>query len=107
MRTLFAVSECVQPSVIFIDEIDSILSARKAEGEYYSEQWISNVCILQPLKNPELICLEPDQNGKVLFLNVHELTQLIRVYRPILLDNWMYSFSRSVAVQVSMKRADD
>ena len=33
VRALFTVAECLQPAVIFIDEIDSILSARKAEGE--------------------------------------------------------------------------
>ena len=33
VRALFAVAGCMQPAVIFIDEIDSILSARKSEGE--------------------------------------------------------------------------
>jgi ATP-dependent 26S proteasome regulatory subunit len=32
VKTLFAVAGVMQPSVIFIDEIDSILSARKSEG---------------------------------------------------------------------------
>ncbi|KAJ9506314.1 hypothetical protein QJQ45_005068 [Haematococcus lacustris] len=32
VRALFTVAACLQPSVIFIDEIDSVLSARKAEG---------------------------------------------------------------------------
>jgi hypothetical protein len=32
VRALFAVAGVMQPSVIFIDEIDSILSARKSEG---------------------------------------------------------------------------
>ncbi len=32
VRALFAVAACLQPSVIFIDEIDSILSARKSDG---------------------------------------------------------------------------
>lgn len=32
VRALFAVAGCLQPSVIFIDEIDSVLSARKSEG---------------------------------------------------------------------------
>ena len=32
VRALFAVAGCMQPSVIFVDEIDSILSARKSEG---------------------------------------------------------------------------
>lgn len=33
VRALFAVAGCMQPAVIFVDEIDSILSARKSEGE--------------------------------------------------------------------------
>ena len=32
VRTLFAVAAVLQPAVIFIDEIDSILSARKSDG---------------------------------------------------------------------------
>ena len=32
VRALFAVAGVLQPSVIFIDEIDSVLSARKSEG---------------------------------------------------------------------------
>ena len=32
VRTLFVVAQEAQPSVIFIDEIDSILSVRKSEG---------------------------------------------------------------------------
>ncbi len=32
VRALFAVAAALQPAVIFIDEIDSVLSARKAEG---------------------------------------------------------------------------
>jgi SpoVK/Ycf46/Vps4 family AAA+-type ATPase len=33
VRALFAVAGAMQPSVVFIDEVDSILSARRAEGE--------------------------------------------------------------------------
>ncbi len=32
VRALFAVAGVLQPAVIFIDEIDSILSARKSDG---------------------------------------------------------------------------
>jgi AAA+ superfamily predicted ATPase len=32
VRALFAVAGVLQPSVIFIDEIDSILTARKSDG---------------------------------------------------------------------------
>lgn len=32
VRALFAVAGAMQPSVIFIDEIDSLLSARKSDG---------------------------------------------------------------------------
>ena len=32
VRALFAVAHALQPAVIFMDEIDSVLSARKAEG---------------------------------------------------------------------------
>jgi SpoVK/Ycf46/Vps4 family AAA+-type ATPase len=34
VKVLFAVAGVMQPSVIFIDEIDSIMSARKADGEH-------------------------------------------------------------------------
>ena len=33
VRALFAVAAALQPAVIFIDEIDSVLSARKSEGQ--------------------------------------------------------------------------
>ena len=38
VRILFAVAEALQPTVIFIDEIDSILSARKSDGTYMSHR---------------------------------------------------------------------
>lgn len=44
VRALFAVAGCMQPAVIFIDEIDSVLSARKSEGEAHTssiELWNS------------------------------------------------------------------
>ena len=33
VRTLFAVAGVLQPAVIFVDEIDSLLNARKADGK--------------------------------------------------------------------------
>ena len=36
VRALFAVAAALQPAVIFIDEIDSVLSARKSEGQPFS-----------------------------------------------------------------------
>jgi ATP-dependent 26S proteasome regulatory subunit len=33
VKVLFAVAGVMQPSVIFIDEIDSIMSARKSDGK--------------------------------------------------------------------------
>lgn len=36
VKVLFAVAGVMQPSVIFIDEIDSIMSARKADGKSFS-----------------------------------------------------------------------
>ena len=36
VRALFAVATHLQPAVIFIDEIDSLLSARKADGAHFS-----------------------------------------------------------------------
>ena len=49
VRALFAVAGVLQPSVIFIDEIDSVLSARKSEGARkgllvcHSRYWASSV----------------------------------------------------------------
>ena len=44
VRALFAVAGCMQPAVIFIDEIDSVLSARKSEGEAHTS---CSLCALQ------------------------------------------------------------
>ena len=48
VRALFAVSAALQPAVIFIDEIDSVLSARKAEGNLYPQRKVSYFCLSFP-----------------------------------------------------------
>lgn len=47
VRALFTVAECLQPSVIFIDEIDSILSARISEGEHESSRRLKTEILTQ------------------------------------------------------------
>jgi len=47
-RALFAVATCLQPAIIFIDEIDAILSSRKANGErrqHESSLLLSGLCV--------------------------------------------------------------
>ena len=46
VRILFAVAQALQPTVIFIDEIDSILSARKSDGMYASHRMCGNGGVL-------------------------------------------------------------
>ncbi|XP_076905148.1 ATPase family AAA domain-containing protein FIGL1-like [Bidens hawaiensis] len=38
VRALFGVASCRQPAVIFVDEIDSLLSQRKSDGEHESSR---------------------------------------------------------------------
>eukprot|EP00887_Chlorella_sp_A99_P000890 scaffold5.g890.t1 len=47
VRTLFAVAAWVAPSVIFIDEIDSLLSARKADGEHESSRRLKTEMLME------------------------------------------------------------
>jgi hypothetical protein len=55
VKTLFAVAGVMQPSVIFIDEIDSILSARKSEGACTSCSAVS-VCVLVCVQTNSSAC---------------------------------------------------
>ncbi|KAK7271116.1 hypothetical protein RJT34_26753 [Clitoria ternatea] len=54
VRALFGVAGCRQPAVIFVDEIDSLLSQRKADGEHESSR---------RLKTQFLIEMEGFDNG--------------------------------------------
>ncbi|XWS40596.1 hypothetical protein CRYUN_Cryun17cG0009300 [Craigia yunnanensis] len=54
VRALFGVASCCQPAVIFVDEIDSLLSQRKSEGEHESSR---------RLKTPFLIEMEGFDSG--------------------------------------------
>ncbi|KAL3691251.1 hypothetical protein R1sor_004902 [Riccia sorocarpa] len=47
VRALFGVASCRQPAVIFIDEVDSLLSQRKADGEHESSRRLKTQFLIE------------------------------------------------------------
>ncbi|KAJ8749932.1 hypothetical protein K2173_013847 [Erythroxylum novogranatense] len=47
VRALFGVATCRQPAVIFVDEIDSLLSQRKSEGEHESSRRLKTQFLIE------------------------------------------------------------
>lgn len=47
VRALFAVASCRQPAVIFVDEIDSLLSQRKSDGEHESSRRLKTQFLIE------------------------------------------------------------
>ena len=47
VRALFAVARCCEPAVIVVDEIDSLLSARKSDGEHESSRRMKTEFLVQ------------------------------------------------------------
>ena len=78
VRTLFTVARCQQPAVIFIDEIDSLLTHR-SDREHESSRRIKTEFLVQlvrqfsavefmPLKTRLSFRMEPQQELKTSFL---------------------------------------
>ncbi|XP_068664519.1 ATPase family AAA domain-containing protein FIGL1 isoform X2 [Aristolochia californica] len=47
VRALFGVASCRQPAVIFVDEIDSLLSQRKTDGEHESSRRLKTQFLIE------------------------------------------------------------
>uniref|UniRef100_I1R8Q4 ATPase AAA-type core domain-containing protein n=1 Tax=Oryza glaberrima TaxID=4538 RepID=I1R8Q4_ORYGL len=47
VRALFGVACCRQPAVIFVDEIDSLLSQRKSDGEHESSRRLKTQFLIE------------------------------------------------------------
>ncbi|KAL8538422.1 hypothetical protein ACS0TY_000429 [Phlomoides rotata] len=47
VRALFGVASCRQPAVIFVDEVDSLLSQRKSEGEHESSRRLKTQFLIE------------------------------------------------------------
>ena len=56
VRALFAVAQCYQPAVVFIDEIDSLLSQR-SDSEHESSRRIKTEFLVQLVLNTDILYL--------------------------------------------------
>ena len=61
MRALFAVARCHQPAVIFMDEIDSLLSQR-TEGEMEGNRRLKTEFLVQLVRCPNPSTVESPRN---------------------------------------------